>query len=399
MAEITSTGYQLKTQNEWFDEERQLYLDIDPLWNLDPSTPDGLKLAHDAEVWGALDELGQQAYNSKDPNKATGVDLRTICSLTGTKQSPGTPSNVTLALTGTPGTVIIAGKRVESVENGARYTIDSAVTISPSGTATVGATCTVLGATQASIGTITRIVDTVGGWSGVTNPSVATPGTDAETDSQLRIKRALAVGKPGNNQVDSMLGEVLGVDGVRRCHIYENDTGTTDGNGLPGHSLAVLVDGGADGDVGKAIFIKKNPGVTLHQSGTPISVTVTSDTYTTHSQVIKFGRPTYVDMIVAMQIANDGSLPSDIETQITEAIIDYAAGDFIADEYGVSVKGFDIGEDVPFSRLYAPIMQVLGAYGNSYVQTLTLNGGTSNVVIAFDALSRWTAANIAIAVV
>ena len=44
-------------------------------------------------------------------------------------------------------------------------------------------------------------------------------------------------------------------------------------------------------------------------------------------------------------------------------------------------------------------MQVLGAYGNSYVQTLTLNGGTSNVVIAFDVLSRWTAANIAIAVV
>ena len=63
------------------------------------------------------------------------------------------------------------------------------------------------------------------------------------------------------------------------------------------------------------------------------------------------------------------------------------------------LAGFDIGEDVPFSRLYAPIMQVLGAYGNSYVQTLTLNGGTSNVVIAFDALSRWTAANIAIAVV
>ena len=30
MAEITSTGYQLKTQNEWFDEEKQLYLHIDP---------------------------------------------------------------------------------------------------------------------------------------------------------------------------------------------------------------------------------------------------------------------------------------------------------------------------------------------------------------------------------
>ena len=59
MAEITDQGYQTKTQNQYFDEEKQRYLDIDPLWNMDPSVPDGVKLATDAEIWANLDELGQ----------------------------------------------------------------------------------------------------------------------------------------------------------------------------------------------------------------------------------------------------------------------------------------------------------------------------------------------------
>ena len=38
MAEVTATGFVAKTEQEYYDEERQLYLDIDPEWNLDPST-------------------------------------------------------------------------------------------------------------------------------------------------------------------------------------------------------------------------------------------------------------------------------------------------------------------------------------------------------------------------
>ena len=75
MASLTSTGYVLQTQNEWFSQERQFYLDIDPLWNLDPSTPDGLKMANDAEIFYILDETLQQAYNSKDPNRPRATTL------------------------------------------------------------------------------------------------------------------------------------------------------------------------------------------------------------------------------------------------------------------------------------------------------------------------------------
>lgn len=402
MAEVTTTGYKLKTQNEWFDEEKQLYLEIDPLWNLDPSTPDGLKMAHDAEIFSALDEVLQQAYNSKDPNKASGYDLDTVSALTGTVRSKGTPSNITGAiLTGVPGTVVPAGTRFKSSTTGTVWTLDQTWTLDVSGTASVALTCTITGPTEADVNTVTQIVDTVGGLTSVNNPTPATPGTDIESDSSLRVKRATAVGRPGNNQVDSVLGELFAVSGVRRVRVYENDENTTDSNGQPAHSIAPVIDGGSDEDIALAIYLKKNPGVKLYQAGTPVSVDVTSPSYPNNVKTIKFSRPVYVDMVVNVTIKDDGSLPSQptLEPLIQQAILEYAAGDLIPTEYGFKADGFDIGESVPYSSLYTPVNKVIGAYGNSYVSSMTLNGGTANVTIDFNELSRWTASNITVTIV
>ncbi|MCW6550319.1 baseplate J/gp47 family protein [Yersinia ruckeri] len=404
MAELTPQGYNLKTQNKWFDEEKQLYLDIDPLWNLDPSTPDGLKLAHDAEIFGALDETLQQAYNSKDPNKATAVDLNVLCALTGTTRGEGTAGTVYLTLSGTAGTFIPAGRRVESVANGSRWATKQAFTLDSTGSATVPAICTMVGVIQADAGTLTRIIDNVGGWVGVTNLTPATVGTDIENDSTLRVKRATAVGRPGNNQIDSMLGELFAVDGVRRVKVYENDTNSaavTDENphGLPAHSIAPVIDGGIDTDVAMAIYIKKNPGTRLYQAGTPVSEIVVSPTYPTNSKLIKFSRPIYVDMVIAITLKNDGTLPSDVTLQIQNAFMEFVAGGLVPAQYGFKVQGFDIGEDVPYSTLFTPINQVIGQFGNSYVQTMTVNGTMTNTVIDYNKLSRWTTSNISVTVV
>lgn len=400
MAELTSTGYSVKSQNDWFDEEKQLYLDIDSNWNLDPSTPDGLKIAHDAEIFSALDEVLQQAYNSKDPNKASGYDLDVICALTGTVRSEGTASTITgFVLTGTPGTQVPAGTRFESSVTGYRFILDQTWTLDSSGTATVDITCTTVGEIEADANTITTIVDTVAGLVSVNNPTPATPGTSAESDGSLRLKRATAVGRPGNNQIDSMLGELYAVDGTRRVKVYENDTNTTDSNGLPPHSIAPIIDGGTDADVAMAIYTKKNPGVALYQAGTPVSVDVTSPTYPDNVKTIKFSRPEYVDMVIAVTIKNDGSLPSNTQDLIRDAFIEFASGGLVPAEFGFKVDGFDIGETVPYSTLYTPINKVIGQYGNSYVQTLTVNGGTTNVTIAFNELSRWTSSNITVTLV
>lgn len=407
MAEITPKGYSLKTVNEWFDEERQLYVDIDPNWNLDPSTPDGLKIAHDSEVFGALDEVIQQAYNSKDPSKASGYDLDIISAITGTTRSEGTASTITGAvLTGVAGTIVPAGTRFKSSTTGSVWSLDQTWTLDVNGQAVVDLTAVTTGPTVALANTVTQIVDTVGGLTGVTNPTVATMGTNIESDSSLRVKRATAVGRPGNNQIDSMLGEIFAVDGVRRVKIYENDTNsssvTTDNPyGLPAHSISPVIDGGTDTDVAMAIYLKKNPGVLLNQAGTPVSVTVTSPKYPDNTKLIRFSRPVYVDMIVNITLKNDGTLPTQTVLQpiIQNAILEFAAGDLIPADVGFKVDGFDIGETVPYSTMYTPVNQVIGQYGNSYVQSMTLNGATTNVLIAYNQLSRWTAANITVSIV
>jgi uncharacterized phage protein gp47/JayE len=190
-----------------------------------------------------------------------------------------------------------------------------------------------------------------------------------------------------------MRGALLGVEDVSHAFVYENETAAPDSDGLPAHSIAAVVDGGTDADVAMAIYLKKNPGVTLFQVGSPVSEVVTSPTYPDQTKTIKFGRPTAVDITVAVSITDDGSLPGDVETEITDAIIAYATGTTEAGTYFNS-DGFGIGEDVTISRIYTPVNQVIGSYGTSFITSLTLNGGGGNITIDFDELSRWTTGNI-----
>lgn len=404
MAEITPKGYNLKTVNDWFVDERQLYLDIDPSWNIDPSTPDGLKIAHDSEVFGALDETLQQAYNSKDPAKASAYDLDIISALTGTTRSEGTASTVTgVILTGVAGSIIPSGTRFKSATTGSVWMLDQTWTLDVTGKATASLSAASVGPVQADANTITMIVDTVAGLTGVNNPAPATMGTGVESDSSLRVKRATAVGRPGNNQIDSMLGELYAVDGVRRVKVYENDTNSatvSDDNpfGLPPHSIAPVIDGGTDINVALAIYLKKNPGVLLFQAGTPVAINVTSPTYPDNVKLIKFSRPVYVDIVMNVVIKNDGTLPSIAVLQglIQQAVIEFAAGDLIPADVGFKIDGFDIGETVPYSTMFTPVNKVIGAYGNSYIQTMTLNGASTNITINYNQLSRWTTSNITV---
>lgn len=395
MAEITDKGYQLKTQNEWFDEERQRYISIDPNWNLDPSTPDGMKLATDSEIWANLDELGQRAYNSKDPSKATGNDLDIVSSITGTIRAQGTSSTVTLTLTGTNGTVIADGALVESTEDGSQWAISGPVTISGATAAT--AVAVLPGATQASIGVITKIVNAQAGWSSVTNPGIATPGTAAETDAELRVKRRNGVSLPGQNQIDSTFAAISNLDNVRRVKIYENDSvSPTDANGLPIHSTAIVVDGGDDQEIAEATYFKRNPGPIQHQLSNPVITSVVSPV-TGNSKDIVFNRPDQIDISIIYNITDDGTLPANAAQLIKDATLEYVDGTLVDASAGFNQSGFDIGEDVHAGRFYTPANQVIGQYGDSYVTSITVNAGAS-VAIGFEELSRFTDANISVVI-
>ena len=396
MAELTDQGYQLKTQQGWYDDEKARYVSIDPSWNLEPSAPDGVKLATDSEIWANLDELGQKAHNSKDPSKASGIELDIIATITGTKRGLGTFSTADVELSGVDGTIIAAGALVESKDAGSIWAIDSDTTI-------LGVTASVVtaverGAIQASIGAITKIVNPQSGWQTVTNPDVATPGTGTDTDAELRVKRDKGVGLPGQNQIDSTFAAVANIDGVRRVEIYENDSESpVDLNGLPIHSTAIIVDGGVDSDIAAAIYSKRNPGPIQFGASNPVAVDVTSEV-TGNVKQIKFNRPDFVDIVVVYTVKSDGTLPGNIRDQLSEATIKYVDGELLEEGAGFNQTGFRIGGEVQSGRLYTPANNVVGESGDSYVTSITVNGG-STVPIGFDQLSRFTDANIAVIVI
>ena len=404
MSEITDTGYIVKTQNEWFSEEQELYTGIDRQWNLDPSTPDGLKIAHDAEIFGNLDEVLQTAYNSKNPNAATGYDLDVLSAITGTIRDLGTGSTATVTVSGVEGTRVGSGIRIQSTQDQTIWLFDEETSIPSSGSIDVGVTCETLGAISADAGSISIILDTVPGLRSVTNAAAAVAGTPRQNDAQLRLVRNQQVGLPGNNQVDSLLSAIFTVTGVVRATVYENATGSAavhpenNPHGLPAHSVTILVDGGDETEIAQAIFSKRNPGTLQNQEGTAVTRQITSSIHSSNSAFIRYGRPSNLNITISVNITDVGGLPGSIEDLLTEAIIDYSSGNLLDQSCGFNPLGFNIGEDVPASRIYTPINSVLGQYGNSYVSELLVNGSSDNVEVDFDQLARFDESRIVITI-
>ncbi len=406
MGKLTEKGFEIETQNEIFAKEKALYEEIDALWDLDPSSPDGLKIAHDAEVFSALEELVKRAYDARDPNKATGFDLDTLRALTGARRSLGTPSTVELRLTGVAGTIIRKDAKVKN-DDGVVFLIDEDVTIEPDGTKTVSAHCDSNGAIAVAANTLTKIVETVGGWQTVTNPLPAVLGTDRDSDAVFRLKSAKSVGRAGQNQKESLYGELYDTEGVRKVAVYENKTDSADfsetqnPHKLPPHSLAIVVDGGVDMDVARAIYRKISTGVALHAAGTRVEKTVYSELFPSSYDIITFSRPIEVPISIELTIKDPKEmLPEDqaVQSLIAEAFVDYFEGDLLPSGIGFMTTGFDIGESVPYARMFTPANMVLGNYTGAYVDSLKLNGGTDNVKVAFNQLARFTAEKIKVTV-
>ena len=258
------------------------------------------------------------------------------------------------------------------------------------------------GLIEASIDTITEIVDPATGWQSVTNPSIATPGTEAETDAEVRSRRNKSVAKAGQNQVDTMISELLSVDDVAWVQVYENATDSAavdpveNPYGLPAHSITPIIDGGSDDNVALSIYNDKSPGVLLNPANTPVVVEVTSPV-TGNVKSITFSRPEYIDMIISVSLVNDGSLPADIGDLVAEAIVSYSDGTLTDDTVQFRNEGFGIGDDVSAGQMYTPVNSVVGQYGGSYTSSITVNS-EQYVEILFNQKSRFTTDNITVSV-
>jgi uncharacterized phage protein gp47/JayE len=271
--------------------------------------------------------------------------------------------------------------------NGNKWSLPPVVTIGGGGTVSVTATCQILGAITAQVGDLSIIDTPQLGWVSVTNPSTPSPGLPVETDSQLRSRQSISVSKPSMTMLAGTVSAIASLAGVTRSVVYENPTGSVDSNGLPAHSIAAVVENGADVDIANAIYLNRGIGC-LTDGTTTVAVT---DPITGTVMNINFYRPSYKNIDVVVQVHQLTGY-----TSATTAAIQQAIKDFL--------NGYRIGETLAVNSVYGPALSAIGDPLNPlyYVRGITacLHGGTpgtSDIVAAFNEVIECTSlANITI---
>src|SRR5579859_1483506 len=225
---------------------------------LTPDTQEYQFLAVQALAISDTGDLIIDVYNMLKPSFAQGAGLSALVKLNGLQRQIPTNSTVVVTITGTVGTVINGGQVQDTLGN--LWNLPAIVVIPSGGSISVTATAVVVGAIAAAAGTVTIIATPTIGWQTVTNAAAATPGAAVETDAALRIRQGLSTGAPAQTPLQAIAAAIANIPGVTRSLVYENSTSATDSNGVPSHSIAVIVQGGVAATIAATIEAKKSPG-------------------------------------------------------------------------------------------------------------------------------------------
>ncbi|ECS1818477.1 hypothetical protein TI80_00960 [Salmonella enterica subsp. enterica serovar Saintpaul] len=353
---------------------------------LQPDSKDGQMVALVALAVHDANNTAISVYNCFSPATGYGAALTSNVKINGIARKGATNSTVDLLLTGTAGTAITNGTVKDT--NNVIWRLPASVVIGVDGAVTVTAICSNSGAVAALAGTITTINTPTRGWTSVTNPAAATVGAPAETDAELRIRQGQSVAIPSITPFEGVDGAIANIAGVTRHKLYENDTGKTDGNGLPPHSISAIVDGGDVTEIARTIRGNKGQG---GRTWGKTSVTVPDKYGNPH--IISFSRPTDVPVYGKITLKVFAGYTSQIGVQIQQAVADY-------------INRLMIGDPVLLSRIYSPANLGVVSGGNARyydIQELLIGkspetAAAANINIAYDESASCKPENIIITV-
>jgi uncharacterized phage protein gp47/JayE len=328
----------------------------------DPSTQDSQFIAILALAQQQTNDAVTAAYESFSPVTAQGIGLSSNVKINGLRRLVPSNSQVVLTLTGVAGTAI-------AISNGAVLVGDNqglgtqwlvpAVIIPLSGTVEVTATCTTQGAVAAAPETLVKILTPIPNWQTVTNAAAAITGQPIETDYALRQRQAISTALPAVTPLDSIVAAIANLSGVGRIIGYQNDTNTTNADGIPAKDICIVVEGGSISSIAQTIALTKNPG---------------TGTYGTTSQIIldQYGVPNTINWfelanIEVYAIITLNPLTAYISTTgitLVAAVVEF-------------LSGLAIGVDSYLNKLWSP--------ANLSGDAATLSSGQTQV--ALDLLS------------
>lgn len=365
MAEITDTGIVPTTLAEYITFLEDIFKSVfGDDFNVDPETDQGQLIGDLALSMSQSDDAHVVTANALDIFRAANSQLEGLFSLLAVYKRGESHTTVTATIAGVPATLIPSGSRARS-DNGDLYALNDNTILSGGGTADATMTAVESGPLEVGTGELVQVVDVVPGWETVTNAAAGSIGLDAETDAQYRIKYFDQLFKNAVSVLDAITAEVRQVESVIEVFGAENDTDTIlaiDGVNVNAHSIAIVVDGGAEAEIAAAIRLKKTGG-----TGTVGTTAVPDPPHTD----INFFFVDKIEIEVDVDITINSNFPGNGTALLKERIYNYVAGTFagaISEDYFES-DGMKISEDLQKSRLYTPINSVPG----HLVNTLTMN--------------------------
>lgn len=305
------------------------------------NTPDGQFTEILANIGTTVRELLSTVYNATDPSKCDSTQQDTKYQLnyltrkggSWTLQNIDIVTDKTVTLQGLDGNFASDDGYAFTVSDNAGnnwYLIDTVTILA--GTHSLEFRAQNQGPVNPTIGTITNMVTIVNGVVSVINSQgYTTLGEDMESDYDFRIRRDRSTGNQSGNNSDTILGQILSLEGVKQCTVWVNDTNTTDSTGTPSHTLWVIADGGANTEIANIIYDNKGGCSTRGSITVPI---ITSSNQTIN---INFDRPITQSLYIKfdIQVVGDATLIS--QSNIRQYIVDNL--------------NYQIGEDAETSKI------------------------------------------------
>jgi uncharacterized phage protein gp47/JayE len=328
--QITAAGLEIKTYQELLDFLQAAFRTIyGPDINLASDTPDGQLIGILIQLILDQGDLLVQINSSFDPDEAIGRLLDARAAINGIQRQSGTYTltNVTIV---TSQSVTLYGldqadKEPFTVQDssGNKFLLVDTVSLA-AGTFSKEFRASSIGAILTVPNTITIPVSIILGVTSVNNPTTYTSlGIDEESDAQFRLRRMQSVALSSQGYQQSLRAALLNITGVSSAFVYENDTGSTDGDGIAGHSIWVIVGGSASSsDIANAIYRKRNAGCGMKGAQTFNIVQIDGNLLTIKWDVVE--DETAFIKFNASSI--DGVTPPNIALIRSEIIADYVLG-------------------------------------------------------------------------
>jgi hypothetical protein len=337
--------------------------------NTELATPQGQMAQSQAYMLSFLYAGFLQIINGVDPATSSGAFQDALGRIYFLTRQPATYASVQAVVTGVVGSTLPAGAQAVSAD-GTIWATAGAVTFGPTGTTSVTFKATTPGAGPAVGVNGLRIYQQRPGWETVSNDQPSTPGVDVESRQTFESRRADSVSIGGNGTAAAVRAAIANVTGVSDVYVYNNGSdaailyGTT-GYPIPAHSVGIVVSGGDDTEIAKAINSKLDCGCGLPVSpGVGTLVTEIIEDTVNYSEpfpqyLIRFVRPAVVPVYLRVEVANLSTLPSSFVQDVQRAVADAFTNGFMTEDGTIVTERARLGAQI-VAAAYFPAIQALG---------------------------------------